>query len=188
MSKGLRRRAHESSWGRPVASGSAKAIGAETTFVLLPQLAANIRRHFNPRTPTPAKKRPALKPFAASLARECPPGAHNPDQSADFHMARRMLNSTNRTGFDGLARRYSLHYSILVVQGSLQNNTMKDSITTSIAITQETDTRLSSAARLPAFAVLTIGLVVLYSVGFSTTTQAHNATHDTRHANGFPCH
>jgi cobalt transporter subunit CbtB len=42
--------------------------------------------------------------------------------------------------------------------------------------------------RLPAFAVLLIGLVVLYAVGFSTVSQAHNSAHDTRHANGFPCH
>lgn len=32
------------------------------------------------------------------------------------------------------------------------------------------------------------GLVVLYSVGFLPVSAAHNATHDTRHANGFPCH
>jgi cobalt transporter subunit CbtB len=42
--------------------------------------------------------------------------------------------------------------------------------------------------RLPAAAVLAFGLVLLYCVGFSTPTVAHNATHDTRHANGFPCH
>ena len=44
------------------------------------------------------------------------------------------------------------------------------------------------AERLPALAVLGLGLVVLYCVGFSTPSAAHNATHDTRHANGFPCH
>lgn len=47
---------------------------------------------------------------------------------------------------------------------------------------------LSLADRLPAVAVLAVGLVVLYCVGFSTSSVAHNATHDTRHANGFPCH
>lgn len=44
------------------------------------------------------------------------------------------------------------------------------------------------ADRWPALAVLLFGLVVLYGVGFSTFTRAHNAAHDTRHANGFPCH
>ncbi len=42
--------------------------------------------------------------------------------------------------------------------------------------------------RWPALAVLMLGLVVLYAVGFSTVPQAHNSAHDTRHANGFPCH
>jgi cobalt transporter subunit CbtB len=40
----------------------------------------------------------------------------------------------------------------------------------------------------PAIGVLMFGLVMLYSVGFSTFTRTHNAAHDTRHANGFPCH
>jgi len=42
--------------------------------------------------------------------------------------------------------------------------------------------------RLPALAVLMFGMIVLYAVGFSTVPQAHNSAHDTRHANGFPCH
>ena len=36
--------------------------------------------------------------------------------------------------------------------------------------------------------VLAFGLVILYAAGFSPFTRAHNAAHDTRHANGFPCH
>ena len=44
------------------------------------------------------------------------------------------------------------------------------------------------AERLPALLVLAFGLVILYAVGFSPFTPAHNAAHDTRHANGFPCH
>ena len=47
---------------------------------------------------------------------------------------------------------------------------------------------LSLAGRLPAIAVLAFGIVVLYCVGFSASSVAHNATHDTRHAHGFPCH
>ncbi len=39
-----------------------------------------------------------------------------------------------------------------------------------------------------ALGVLIFGLVMLYCVGFSTVTRAHNTAHDTRHANGFPCH
>jgi cobalt transporter subunit CbtB len=44
------------------------------------------------------------------------------------------------------------------------------------------------AERLPAVVVLGLGMVILYAVGFSPFTRAHNAAHDTRHANGFPCH
>jgi cobalt transporter subunit CbtB len=52
-----------------------------------------------------------------------------------------------------------------------------------------TSTRVWSIAdRLPALAVLMFGLVVLYAVGFSNFARAHNAAHDARHANGFPCH
>jgi cobalt transporter subunit CbtB len=52
-----------------------------------------------------------------------------------------------------------------------------------------TATRVRSIANpWPALGVLFIGLIVLYAVGFSTVTKAHNAAHDTRHANGLPCH
>jgi cobalt transporter subunit CbtB len=44
------------------------------------------------------------------------------------------------------------------------------------------------AVRWPALGVLMLGLAVLYGVGFASLPQVHNATHDTRHANGFPCH
>lgn len=56
------------------------------------------------------------------------------------------------------------------------------------SIAAPTTRALAFADRLPALAVLLIGLAVVYSVGFSPFTRAHNAAHDTRHANGFPCH
>ena len=43
-------------------------------------------------------------------------------------------------------------------------------------------------ARWPGLAVLAFGVLMLYGVGFSTLSVAHNAAHDTRHATGFPCH
>ena len=46
----------------------------------------------------------------------------------------------------------------------------------------------SLSDRWPALAVLAFGLIVLYAVGFSPISFAHNAAHDARHANGFPCH
>ena len=44
------------------------------------------------------------------------------------------------------------------------------------------------AGRWPAAGVVLFGLVILYFTGFSSLPQAHNTTHDTRHASGFPCH
>lgn len=32
------------------------------------------------------------------------------------------------------------------------------------------------------------GAVIVYLVGFIGIPQVHNATHDTRHSTGFPCH
>jgi cobalt transporter subunit CbtB len=47
---------------------------------------------------------------------------------------------------------------------------------------------LAVSGRWPAMAALVFGIVILYLVGFSTLPEAHNATHVTRHASGFPCH
>lgn len=33
-----------------------------------------------------------------------------------------------------------------------------------------------------------LGLVIVWGVGFSHIEALHNAAHDTRHANAFPCH
>jgi cobalt transporter subunit CbtB len=57
------------------------------------------------------------------------------------------------------------------------------------AVLNTASTRVRTiAVPWPALGELMFGLVMLYSVGFSTFTRAHNAAHDTRHANGFPCH
>jgi cobalt transporter subunit CbtB len=61
---------------------------------------------------------------------------------------------------------------------------------TAIATTREAVAvrSLGLAERLPAVLVMIFGLAIVYAVGFSPFTRAHNAAHDTRHANGFPCH
>lgn len=33
-----------------------------------------------------------------------------------------------------------------------------------------------------------LGVVLVWGVGFSHIEAVHNAAHDTRHANAFPCH
>jgi cobalt transporter subunit CbtB len=42
--------------------------------------------------------------------------------------------------------------------------------------------------RLPAVATLIFGLILVYGIGFAAVPAVHNATHDARHAAGFPCH
>ena len=44
------------------------------------------------------------------------------------------------------------------------------------------------AARLPALFALGMGLLVVFAAGFAHPAAVHNATHDTRHAFGLPCH
>jgi len=51
------------------------------------------------------------------------------------------------------------------------------------------DKRVEAVVRFaPALATIALGVVVLFSVGFLQTPGVHNGAHDTRHANGFPCH
>lgn len=38
-----------------------------------------------------------------------------------------------------------------------------------------------------AFAFL-LGAVIVYGAGFLQTSEVHNAAHDMRHSQGFPCH
>ena len=43
-------------------------------------------------------------------------------------------------------------------------------------------------ARWPALVALALGMLIVFGVGFAYPTVLHNATHDTRHAFGLPCH
>ena len=44
------------------------------------------------------------------------------------------------------------------------------------------------AAGWPAVGLMLLGITVVYLVGFLSVPEVHNATHDTRHSSGFPCH
>ena len=55
------------------------------------------------------------------------------------------------------------------------------STTTSIAST-------GHLARWPALVAFAFGLLVVFGAGFASPSAIHNATHDTRHAFGLPCH
>jgi cobalt transporter subunit CbtB len=41
---------------------------------------------------------------------------------------------------------------------------------------------------LPALAALIFGIGLLFAAGLAWPSALHNATHDTRHALGLPCH
>jgi len=45
-----------------------------------------------------------------------------------------------------------------------------------------------SAALWPALAAVTLGLALLYVVGFAGPQVIHDAAHDARHSLNFPCH
>jgi cobalt transporter subunit CbtB len=46
----------------------------------------------------------------------------------------------------------------------------------------------SAGVLAPLLGAAFLGLVVIFGVGFSTISVAHNAAHDVRHATNFPCH
>ena len=53
-----------------------------------------------------------------------------------------------------------------------------------------TETRLNAraAALAAAMIVAVFGTVFIYGIGFAGANVLHNAAHDARHANNFPCH
>jgi cobalt transporter subunit CbtB len=57
---------------------------------------------------------------------------------------------------------------------------------TAPAVTVSSDVR--AGRRLQAAMAISLGLFVIGFVGFSHLEIVHNAAHDTRHANAFPCH
>jgi cobalt transporter subunit CbtB len=45
-----------------------------------------------------------------------------------------------------------------------------------------------SASLTQAIMAAMLGVFLIWGVGFSHIMTVHNAAHDTRHSNGFPCH
>lgn len=45
-----------------------------------------------------------------------------------------------------------------------------------------------ASAAIPALLAALLGLFLIWGVGFSQLSAFHNAAHDTRHSNAFPCH
>lgn len=51
-----------------------------------------------------------------------------------------------------------------------------------------TTTTTTIAKPLQLIAAFVLGGVIVYGVGFFDTAAVHNAAHDMRHSQGFPCH
>jgi len=62
---------------------------------------------------------------------------------------------------------------------------MTVSIVSKSAITKPTSVATSKTAGL---FVMLLGSAFVFLIGFSHVDAVHDAAHDTRHANGFPCH
>jgi len=45
-----------------------------------------------------------------------------------------------------------------------------------------------ASTAVPALLATLLGLFLLWGVGFSPLSAFHNAAHDTRHSDAFPCH
>jgi cobalt transporter subunit CbtB len=44
------------------------------------------------------------------------------------------------------------------------------------------------STRWPGLVALALGALIVFGAGFASPAALHNATHDTRHAFGLPCH
>jgi len=63
---------------------------------------------------------------------------------------------------------------------------MKDQVST---ITLDTTPAVTTVAKpLQLIGAFLLGAVVVYGAGFLNTPAVHNAAHDARHSQGFPCH
>jgi cobalt transporter subunit CbtB len=56
------------------------------------------------------------------------------------------------------------------------------------AITETNSSSLSISRPLQLVGALLLGTIILFGAGFVNTAAVHNAAHDTRHSQGFPCH
>ena len=54
--------------------------------------------------------------------------------------------------------------------------------------TQAASVSRTNRAIVPALAALVFGIGLFVATGFAWPSAIHNATHDTRHALGLPCH
>jgi cobalt transporter subunit CbtB len=63
-----------------------------------------------------------------------------------------------------------------------------DATVTNLATQTVTVPRTTANRAVPALAALFLGAALILVAGFAWPSALHNATHDTRHALGLPCH
>ena len=64
----------------------------------------------------------------------------------------------------------------------MQNDTIIPAVSAGSTVSSRSQTRIAAA-----MAAL-MGVVMVWGVGFSHIDAFHNAAHDVRHSNAFPCH
>ena len=64
---------------------------------------------------------------------------------------------------------------------------VKDAQAAYEALAKDTTTPVGIRERAAGMAAF-LGVFMIWGVGFSHIAAAHNAAHDVRHSNGFPCH
>jgi cobalt transporter subunit CbtB len=62
---------------------------------------------------------------------------------------------------------------------------MKNEATTS---NESAPVSITISRTLQLVSAFMLGAIIMYGVGFLNTAAVHNAAHDTRHSQGFPCH
>lgn len=60
--------------------------------------------------------------------------------------------------------------------------------TTASSIGRTSRVSTTIAKPLQLISAFLLGAVILYAAGFVSTSTVHNAAHDMRHSQGFPCH
>ncbi len=60
--------------------------------------------------------------------------------------------------------------------------------TSSTTALTSTRIRIAIAKPVQLISAFLLGAVIIYAAGFVSTSTVHNAAHDMRHSQGFPCH
>jgi cobalt transporter subunit CbtB len=65
---------------------------------------------------------------------------------------------------------------------------MQNQTTTALSATSTKRFPAAIEKPLQLISAFLLGAVILYAAGFVSTSTVHNAAHDMRHSQGFPCH